>query len=258
MNLTNVLCSILTKDLLPSSLCWVSCTQFHPINSFWWWTNSNQHSSPSLKGGNLYSRLSTGHFLSNVPKWRKTWQLSFSHPCFFSPPSPLTSVPGFILSTFFSPLSRSSPQRRPRTPPPPSLTPLSHVFSTLSACVDDPSKCIVCPFMFCIFYSPAELLSCFFKIDFKIDLRRSHFIGLQKGCKHILLKLSLSPKNSFSTFIWSICSWGAASVVVHLIRKLCLLLRLRIPTKQWKHGIGCKLCPNLYFKVTESLTVVTN
>ena len=120
MNLTNVLCSILTKDLLPSSLCWVSCTQFHPINSFWWWTNSNQHSSPSLKGGNLYSRLSTGHFLSNVPKWRKTWQLSFSHPCFFSPPSPLTSVPGFILSTFFSPLSRSSPQRRPRTPPPPS------------------------------------------------------------------------------------------------------------------------------------------
>ena len=114
-----------------------------------------------------------------------------------SPPSPLTSVPGFILSTFFSPLSRSSPQRRPRTPPPPSLTPLSHVFSTLSACVDDPSKCIVCPFMFCIFYSPAELLSCFFKIDLKIVLRRSHFIRLQKGCKHILLKLSLSPKTLF-------------------------------------------------------------
>ena len=197
MNLTNVLCSILTKDLLPSSLCWVSCTQFHPINSFWWWTNSNQHSSPSLKGGNLYSRLSTGHFLSNVPKWRKTWQLSFSHPCLFFSPIPAHICARFYPFNLFLPIIPFLPQRRPRTPPPPSLTPLSHVFSTLSACVDDPSKCIVCPFMYCIFYSPAELLSCFFKFDLKIVLHRSYFIRLKKGCKHILLKLSLSPKTLF-------------------------------------------------------------
>ena len=135
MNLTNVLCSILTKDLLPSSLCWVSCTQFHPINSFWWWTNSNQHSSPSLKGGNLYSRLSTGHFLSNVPKWRKTWQLSFSHPCFFFSPLPAHICARFYPFNLFLPIIPFLPSASPQNSSP-SLTHTSEscLLHALSLC----------------------------------------------------------------------------------------------------------------------------
>ena len=172
-------------------------------------TNSNHHSSPSFQGGAICTAVAADFQLDSSFSEQTQFQCEENVATLFFPHALSSSVappPAHICARFypfnlFLPIIPFLPQRRPRTPPPPSLTPLSHVFSTLSACVDDPSKCIVCPFMYCIFYSPAELLSCFFKIDFKIDLRRSHFIGLQKGCKHILLKLSLSPKNSFSTFI---------------------------------------------------------
>ena len=138
-------------------------------------------------------------FLAQCPKMEENVATQFFSPLLLLSPIPAHICARFYPFNLFLPIIPFLPSASPQNSSPPFLTPLSHVFSTLSACVDDPSKCIVCPFMFCIFYSPAELLSCFFKIDFKIVLRRSHFIGLQKGCKHILLKLS--PKNSLSTFI---------------------------------------------------------